>query len=333
MPRFADRILGGRVGRTSGALGRPGLRTAEVGLLAVMVVLPIVSRDTFFVDRIGRFFLLAVFAISVDLIWGYGGMFTFGHAAFFGGAGYVVGILTTRDWGMLPVPLWLGLLAAVVLMALLALAISYFTFSGEGALRGVEFAVVTLAVAVVLERLANAGGDLTGGQNGILITPRLGVLHRGHGFYLLAGTVLVTTYLGVRGFLRSRAGLIFRGIGQNEERVELLGYEVPRIKRWTFVLSGAIAGMAGAISYVHDGIVSPAAVGVASSTLVLLWVVLGGRGTLIGPVVGAVALSYLTVRLSGTLLDTWLVVVGVILVVVIVVLPAGVFGFLTKERS
>jgi urea transport system permease protein len=223
--------------------------------------------------------------------------------------------------------------AAVAASALLALAISYFTFARKGGLRGVEFAVVTLAVSVALERLANAGGPITGGQNGILMTYRLGPLHSGRGFYLLAATVLIGTCLAIKFYLRSRAGLVFRGIGQNEERVELLGYDVPRIKRWTFVLSGAIAGLAGSLFYLHEGIVSPAAVGVGSSTLVLLWVVLGGRGTLIGPIVGAVTLPYLTARLSGTLLDTWLVVVGVILVLVILLIPAGIFGFLNRERA
>ncbi|HEX5671940.1 MAG TPA: branched-chain amino acid ABC transporter permease, partial [Acidimicrobiia bacterium] len=293
--------------------GGKALRNVELILLALLVVLPLVSRDAFFVDRIGRFLLLAVFALSVDLIWGYGAMFTFGQAAFFGGAGYVVGMLSTRDAGILPLPLGVTILGAVVASALLALGISYFTFARRGGLRGVEFAVVTLAVSVALERLANAGGPITGGQNGILMTYRLGPFHRGHGFYVLAAAILVIVYLGLKGFLRSRAGLVFRGIGQNEERVELLGYDVPRVKRWTFVLSGSIAGLAGSLFYLHEGIVSPAAVGVGSSTLVLLWVVLGGKGTLIGPIVGAVALPYLTARLSGTLLDTWLVVVGVIL--------------------
>jgi branched-chain amino acid transport system permease protein len=242
-------------------------------------------------------------------------------------------MLSTREAGFLPLPLTVSLMAAVAASALLALAISFFTISRRGGLRGVEFAVVTLAVSVALERLANAGGTITGGQNGILMTSRLGLFHRGHAFYVLAAAILAITYLGVKRYLRSRPGLVFRGIGQNEERVELLGYDVPRVKRWTFVLSGAIAGLAGALFYLHEGIVSPAAVGVGASTLVLLWVVLGGRGTLIGPVVGAVALPYLTARLSGTLLDTWLVVVGVILVVVILVIPAGIFGFLTRERK
>ena len=302
-------------------------------MLGLLVAVPLLSRDAFFVDRIGRFLLLAVFAVSVDLIWGYGGMFTFGQAAFFGGAGYVVGMLTTREAWILPLPLVVSLVAAVASSAALALMISYFTFSGRAALRGVEFAVVTLAVSVALERLANAGGSATGGQNGILITQRLGPLHRGHGFYLLAALVLIGTYAGVKLLLRSRSGLVFRGVGQNEERVDSLGYPVPRVKRWIFALSGALAGLAGGLFYVHEGIVSPAAVGVGASTLVLLWVVLGGRGTLIGPVVGAIALPYLTARLSGALLDTWLVVVGVILVVVILVIPAGIFGFLTRERK
>lgn len=299
----------------------------------MLVAAPLVSRDAFFVDRLGRFLLLAVFALSVDLIWGYGAMFTFGQAAFFGGAGYAVGILSTREGGPLPLPLWLTIVAAVAASALLALAISYFTFARRGGLRGVEFAVVTLAVSVALERLANAGGNITGGQNGILMTYRLGPLHQGHGFYVLAAVILVIVYLGLKRYLRSRAGLVFRGIGQNEERVELLGFDVPRVKRWSFVLSGAVAGLAGSLFYLHEGIVSPASVGVGASTLVLLWVVLGGKGTLIGPIVGAVALPYLTAQLSGTLLDTWLVVVGVILVVVILLIPAGIFGFLNRDRA
>ena len=314
----------------------PRRRVIEIVLLVVLVALPFASGDLFLIDRMGRYLLFGAFAISVDLIWGYGGLFTFGHAAFFGGGGYVVGILTTRQTDPLPLPLWTAIVAAVVAMALLALALSFFVFSGRGALRGVEFAVVTLAVAVVSERLMRAGGSVTGGQNGILMTDSLRVgdlsFQQGRAFYGLALGLLLATYLGVRAYLASRSGLILRGIREDEDRVDLLGYDVPSIKRRSFVLSAAIAALAGAVFYVHEGIVSPSAVGVAASTLVLLWVVLGGRGTLLGPIVGAIALPYLTARLSGTLLDTWLVVVGAILVLVILVLPSGIFGFLKTER-
>jgi len=316
--------------------GRSTRRLVEIALLVLLVALPLVTNDTFFIDRVGRYFLFAIFAISVDLIWGYGGLFTFGHAAFFGGGGYLVAMLTTRTGWFLPVPFWIALPLAVTAAAVLALAMSYFVFSGREALRGVEFAVVTLAVAVLAERLANAGGTVTGGQNGILMQTRLGIpgvisLHRGYGFYALTGLLLVAVYLGVRRFIRSRPGLVLRGIRDNEDRVDLLGYDVAQVKRRAFVLSGALAGLAGALFHVHEGIVSPGAVGVGSSTLVLLWVVLGGRGTLLGPVVGALLLPHLTASLSGTLLDTWLVTVGVILVAVIVLLPAGLLGFLAKE--
>ncbi|HKX75964.1 MAG TPA: hypothetical protein VJR05_11325, partial [Acidimicrobiia bacterium] len=91
--------------RSFGSSGGKAVRNAELILLALLVAVPVVSRDAFFVDRIGRFLLLAVFALSVDLIWGYGAMFTFGQAAFFGGAGYAVGILSTREAGILPLPL------------------------------------------------------------------------------------------------------------------------------------------------------------------------------------------------------------------------------------
>jgi urea transport system permease protein len=316
----------------------PSRRRVEALLLLALIAFPLVSGDTFLIDRVGRYFLLAAFAVSVDLIWGYGGLFTFGHAAFFGGGGYIVGMLTTHEAAFLPVPLWAALIAAVSAAALFALALSYFVFSGRGALRGVEFAVVTLAVAVVAERLTNAGGSVTGGQNGILMSSTLGVpgvisLHQGYGFYALAGVLLLATYLGVQRFLGSRSGLILRGIRDNEDRIDLLGYDVPAVKRRAFVLSAAIAALAGAVYYVHEGIVSPSAVGVSASTLVLLWVVLGGRGTLIGPIVGAILLPYLTATLSGSLLDTWLVAVGVILVGVILVLPSGIFGFLNRERG
>lgn len=316
----------------------PSRRRVEVLLLVALIAFPLVSGDTFLIDRVGRYFLLAAFAVSVDLIWGYGGLFTFGHAAFFGGGGYIVGMLTTHEAAFLPVPLWAALLAAVSAASLFALALSYFVFSGRGALRGVEFAVVTLAVAVVAERLTNAGGSVTGGQNGILMSSTLGIpgvvsLQQGYGFYALAGVLLLATYLGVQRFLGSRSGLILRGIRDNEDRIDLLGYDVPAVKRRAFVLSAAIAALAGAVYYVHEGIVSPGAVGVSASTLVLLWVVLGGRGTLIGPIVGAILLPYLTATLSGSLLDTWLVAVGVILVGVILVLPSGIFGFLNRERG
>ncbi len=313
-------------------------RWTEGSLLVMMIALPLISGDAFFIDRFGKFFLLAIFAISVDLVWGQGGMLTFGHAAFFGGGGYVAAMLTTHDWWVLPLPLVFALPLAVAAAVLLSVGLSSLSFAGRAPLRGVEFAVITLAIAFMLEQLARSGGTVSGGQNGILIDSRLELgdsfsFHRGTSFYVLSATTLVVVYLLAREFTDSRTGLILQGIRENEDRVDRLGYSVTRIKRTTYAVSAAIAALAGVLFYVHDGIISPTAVGVGNSTLVLLWVVLGGRGTLLGPVVGAVVLSYLNSRLSSSFLDTWLLYLGGIMVVAIVLFPAGFLGWLGRGED
>lgn len=310
-------------------------RLAELALLLFIVVLPLVSTDLFFVDRFGRYFLWGVFALSVDLVWGQGGMLTFGHAAFFGGGGYLAAMLTTHDSWILPLPLGAAIAVAVAGSVLFAFVMSSMAFMGRAPLRGVEFAVITLAIAFLLEQSARAGGTVSGGQNGILIRSRLEIpgvisLHRGYGFYTFAASVLVAMYVLSRFFVSSRPGLILRGIRENEDRVDRLGYRVTNIKRMAFALSAAMASLAGSLFYVHDGIVSPSAVGVGSSTLVLLWVVLGGRGTLVGPIVGALVLSHLTATLSGTYLDSWLLIVGAVMVAAIMIFPAGFLGWLSR---
>ncbi len=304
-------------------------------MLGVLIVLPFIAADAFQVDRFGRYLVWGIFAIAVDLMWGYGGMLTFGHAAFFGGGGYAVAILTTKEWWVLPFPLGLALLVAIGLAVVFALLLAAMSFLGRFPLRGVEFAVVTLAIAFLFEQLARSGGSLTGGQNGILIGSRLELgdtlnVHRGHGFYLLAAVTLVGCYLLTRWFVDSPRGLVLAGIRGNEDRIDRLGYRVAAVKTEALVLSAALAAFAGALFFVHDGIISPTAVGVGNSTLVLLWVVLGGRGTLIGPVAGALLLSHLTATLSGSYLDTWLLIVGISLVVVILIFPSGILGAINR---
>lgn len=308
-------------------------RAVEVVLLLALIVFPLVTGDAFLVGRFGRYLVWAIYALSLDLIWGFGGMLTFGHAAFFGGGGYVVALLTTQEFGPLPLPVWPAIVVAAGAAAALAGAVGLIAFRGRSPLRGVEFALVTLAVAYVMEQFARSS-EFLGGQNGILLSARLEMgslsLHRGHSFYLLSASLLVGAYLLVRRFLVSRDGRVLQAVRDDEQRVELLGYDAGRAKLRAYVLSGAIAGAAGAVFHVHDAIVSPAAVGVGASTLPLLWVVLGGRGTLLGPIVATVLLQHLTATLSGVFLETWIVLVGMLLVIAIVVLPGGLLGWTAK---
>lgn len=313
------------------------LRITEFVLGAVLLLLPFLSSDMFFIDRFGRYFVWAIFAISVDLMWGYGGMLTFGHAAFFGSGGYLVAIFTTRSGWFLPIPLWPAILLALCVIAIFSFLLASLVFRGRLPLRGIEFAVITLAIAYLLEQYARAGGEITGGQNGILFQENLKIfnfdLHRGRGFYVLTGLSLFAIYVISRLFVKSRSGLITRGIRDNEDRIELLGYDVPNVKVGLFVMVSVFAGFAGSLFYIHDGIVSPSAVGVTASTQVLLWVALGGRGTLAGPIVGTIVLQHLTATLSGTLLDTWLLIIGVLLIAVVMIFPAGILGYLGRGSA
>ena len=270
-------------------------------------------------------------------MWGYGGMLTFGHAAFFGSGGYLVAIFTTRGGWFLPLPLGSSIILALCVVAICSFLLASLVFRGPLPLRGIEFAVITLAIAYLLEQYARAGGEVTGGQNGILFEDNLEFfgldLHRDRGFYALAAVSLLTVYLISRYFVKSRTGLITRGIRGNEDRVELLGYNVPNVKVGLFVMVAVFAGFAGCLFYVHDGIVSPSAVGVTASTQVLLWVALGGRGTLLGPIVGTIVLQHLTATLSGTLLDTWLLIIGASLIAVVMIFPSGIMGFLSRGSA
>jgi branched-chain amino acid transport system permease protein len=311
------------------AVGRR--RTIEIVVVLAAVLIPITSRDPFVADRLGRFAMYAVLAMSLDLLWGFGGMISFGQAAFFGWGGYVLAVATTREEGLLPLSLWAALPIAVVLPASVAFALGWFAFSGRLAVRGVYFAVFTFALAVLSEKIAFAGTSITGGRNGIIMSEDLAIggfeFDSGYRFYAFALCFLASTYVALRRYLESNAGLVLKGVRENEERLTLLGHDVARVKRLAFTGSAAIASLAGALFYAHDGIITPTAVGIQLSTQVLVWVLIGGLGTLLGPVVGAVALSYLAAELSGTLLDTWLLVVGVVLVAVILFLPSGLLGF------
>lgn len=310
------------------------VRIAEIICGLALLVLPFIETEAFAIDRFGRYLVWAVFAISVDLIWGIGGVLTFGHAAFFGAGGYLVAIFTERSGWFLPLSLWPAIGLAMVCVVGFALLLSTLAFRGPFPMRGVELAVITLAVAYLLEQYARAGGALTGGQNGIIIGSRLELfghrMDRGRDFYWLALVLLVVVYVLARIFVARRVGLVTRGIRENEDRVNLLGYDVPSLKINVFAVSAGFATIAGAIFYVHDGIVSPAAVGVGASTQVLLWVALGGRSTLLGPVVGTVVLQHLTATLSGTMLDTWILVIGALLILIVMVFPSGVLGFLDR---
>jgi urea ABC transporter permease protein UrtC len=288
-----------------------------------------------------RFLVFAILAISLDLLWGYGGVVSFGHAMFFGLGAYAVAITLSHIGGAGGTLIGLGLGMAVP--ALLALALGLFLFYSK--VSGVYFGIVTLALTVVFETIAIVSRDFTGGLDGLygfdiptLWLPIVGDVDvwgiRNPFFAALIG--LVIAFLLARWITESSFGVTIRAIRDDEARVDMLGYDVAFIKTVLLVITCVMAGFAGSL-YAAVGFISPTLLGVFFSTQVLVWVGIGGRGTLVGPILGAIIVGALETFLSGEYEDIWPLFVGLTFLAVVLFWPTGLYPFLvhmtTRIRS
>ncbi|MCI0636295.1 MAG: branched-chain amino acid ABC transporter permease [Actinobacteria bacterium] len=310
--------------------GSRSLRLVLGIVLLVLAAMPWLI-DPFRLSLLAKTISFAMFALSLDLLWGIAGVFSFGHAAFFGVGAYALALIT-RDLSF-PGNGWIGLIAAMLLPALLALGIGYFTFYGQVA--GAYFAIVTLAVSLVLTQLATTWVGLTGGHNGLFPVPPLtlgipGVAEFSFDtptrIYFLQLALLAIALVVSIAVVRSRFGQALVAMEGNESRARFFGYDTSALKLIVFTISGAIAGLAGGTFATIEGFVNPAILGIALSTQVIIWVILGGRGTLVGPVVGATVVAFLEDYLSGTFLRVWLLVLGALLLLAVLFRPEGLLG-------
>lgn len=309
---------------------RTSLKTLllSVGLLLLLAIPAIVSG--YFVGLLVVAFIYGIFAMSIDLVWGYAGILTFGHAAFYGLGAYVMGVLTV-EFSLPGIGLF-SLFFAFLIPALAGLTIAGVLFS-----RGISeeyFTIITLALAIVATQTALILSSITGGSNGLTEIPPLGVEIPGlvtytvsHDlYYFVALAALIAVFLIAKRIVQSPFGTTLVGINENETKVSSLGYNPIKYKTIAFGLSTGIAGFAGALYAAYSGFISPPLLGFALSTEVLVWVLVGGRGTLIGPVIGAVALYLAENMFSGMFLNTWVLMLGLLLVVIVLAFPAGVIG-------
>jgi branched-chain amino acid transport system permease protein len=263
-----------------------------VALLLILALLPVyaaLTGNTFMMTLFTRIVILAIAAVSLNLIMGFGGMVSFGHAAYLGIGGYVVGILAKEgiDSGFLQWPL------ALVVSGLFAL--------GVGALslrtRGVYFIMITLAFAQVVYYIAN-GLDRYGGDDGLTIQRRsefaglANLSNRTFFYYLCLALLLATVYLVWR-MVNSRFGLVIQGARSNERRMRAIGFPTFRYKLACFVIAGVLCGLSGVLLANHTNFISPALMHWTRSGDLIVMAVLGGMGTVFGPVIGAVALLVL----------------------------------------
>lgn len=300
----------------------------ELATLLALVSAPLVV-DSFTLDRLGSLLLYALFAVSLDVLWGYGGLLNFGHAIFFGWAGYLFVFLTQHADGP-RLPAALALLVAPLLTGAIGYLLGLFCFGSRHQMTGIYFSVITFGLAVTSTALVLAGGSFTGGQSGVLIEHQLSLggaqVQYGTGFYLFALGVLVAGYGLARWFVGSRAGLVLKGIREDEGRVGFLGHDTTRVKRSTLAGSAVLAGVAGELFAVHAGIASPESTGIELSIMVCVWIMVGGTATLIGGVLGAIVLSSIELSLAGRLASTWPLIVAALLVGVVTFARGGVLG-------
>jgi branched-chain amino acid transport system permease protein len=295
-------------------------RTWVVGsfipLGAALLASPLVLGD-YAQQILAQAFFFAVAAVSVDLLWGYTGILTFGQSAFFGIgvytvalalAYYVEGSLATAG----------AIVVALAAAALVGAAVGWLSF-WDGA-SPIYVAIVTLALPVVFTQIILSGGSYTGSSSGLPIpVPAFSLT----AWYWIAGGLLLVVALGAYVLVSSDAGLILVAIRENEERCRYLGLRTARVKIRLMALCGAVAALAGA-GYVLFGSVAAHSYGdFVFGTELVVWTALGGRGTLIGPILGTVGVNYVSALLGGNLPFVWLLFVGFAFVLVVVYLPQG----------
>ena len=309
---------------------RLGLALLTVALLAF----PSIASE-YQISILAKFIVFGIFALSVNLIWGYGGIVSFGHAIFFGGGAYATGLMLRY----VPVPgsTWLAIVVAILAMAALGMMISYFLFYGR--VSGVFFGVVTLALTGVMQSIVIVGGSVTGGLNGLydFPIPKIGIpelvefdLFRPSVAYYAALAGAILSILAARFLIGSDFGRVVQAIREKEDRVEFLGYDVPFLKMVLFTVSCGMAGLAGAL-YVPVGFISPDLLGLERSAAVLVWVAVGGRGSIAGAFIGALVVNYLQTFLSDRFVTIWLLFVGVLSILVVLYWPRGIVGALSPE--
>jgi branched-chain amino acid transport system permease protein len=297
-----------------------------------LLVFPWFGSD-FYVDLIVRLMIFAIFAMSLDLLIGFTGLVSFGHAAFFGLAGYILAAVTPDS---APVSLWLAGFATLAGVAAAAAVI------GALAVRtsGVYFIMITLAFAQMLyyyfsESIAFGGSD----GMFIMFRPAVDVagvpildLHDPLTFYYAVVSILIAVYVLLAAILRAPFGQVIRAVRLNERRTSALGYPTFWYKLASFVIAGTLAGLAGMLDAIHTGYVSPGHLSWHQSGLVMMMVILGGVGTLYGPVIGVFAFGLLRDKLQD-LTEYNTLIIGIFIIAVVVLFPRGISGIFSAKFS
>ncbi len=345
--------------------GRIAAVITTVVLVGAAVLVPLLNQalpdtspfhvPTYLVSLLGKYLCFALLALSVDLIWGFCGILSLGHGAFFALGGYAIGMYLMRQIGSLGVygnPLlpdfmvflnwqelpwywhgfdqfWFALVMVALVPGLLAFGFGWLAFRSR--VSGVYFSIITQALtfALMLAFFRNNMGF--GGNNGLtdfktILGFDIQAEETRCALFAISALTLAGAYLLCRAIVASRLGNVLVAIRDAESRTRFLGYRVEHYKLFVFVVSAVLAGMAGALYVPQIGIINPSEFAPAASIEIVIWVAVGGRATLHGAILGAVLVNYAKSWLTGTIPELWLFALGALFIFVTLFLPKGLVG-------
>lgn len=319
---------------------------------AVLLALPLVLSD-FRLNLVGKFLTFAIVALGIDLLWGYTGILTLGHGVFFSLGAYAMGMylklqseslpdfmtwsgLSELPWFWKPFShAWFALPMAILVPVAVALVIGIPTFRAR--IKGPYFAILTQALALVFSILFIGQQPYTGGTNGVtnlqsIFGYSLSEPATMRVLYLVTAVMLILVFLFAKWLVSTKAGRVLVAIRDGENRFRFLGYNATLFKVAVFALSAALAGFAGALYVPQVGIISPSMMGILPSVEMAIWVAVGGRGTLVGAIVGALVVNFAKTYLSESFPSSWLYFQGALFVGVVLFFPQGIVGLIAKVQ-
>jgi len=339
-------------------------------LAAVTFIIPICNLllpadsalhfSAYTVSLLGKYLTFALLGLSLDLVWGYCGILALGHGAFFALGGYAMGMYLMRqigtrgvygdpllpdfmvflNWKELPWywlgfdQFWFAMLMVVLVPGVLAFVFGWLAFRSR--VTGVYLSIITQALtyALLLAFFRNEMGF--GGNNGLTdFKELLGFNIQSEAvravLLMLSGMALISAYLLCRWIVSTKLGRVITAIRDQESRVRFLGYRVEMFKLWIFVFAAMLAGIAGALYVPQVGIINPSEFSPLNSLEIVIWVAMGGRGTLYGAIIGAVLVNYSKTVLTGLMPEIWLFSLGAVFVGVTILLPDGIVGLLKRR--
>ena len=321
-------------------------------LFVILALAPIFLSD-FRTNLLGKFIAYAVLALGIDLIWGYTGILSLGHGVYFGLGAYCMAMYLKLEasngklpdfmsWSGQEVLPWfwkpfayapVAMIFSVLVPLALALIIGYLTFKNR--IKGVYFSILTQALSIIFVVLFVGQQAFTGGTNGItnfksIFGFPLSSSNTKKSLYYVTLGVLILTFIFCRWIVQSRLGKVLIAIRDGENRARFSGYNPAIYKTFVYCISAGLAGLAGALFVPQVGIISPAEMGIVPSVEIVIWVAIGGRGTLVGAVIGAILVNSLKSIVSESFPAVWSYFIGMLFIAVVIFMPYGFVG-ITKQ--